>query len=284
MSDATAAATRNGAAVGTEMRSLSLLAKSAAIETRGDEQDAAAEGRDVVHAADRIVTLSAAGAPYREPGPDAGGRRASTGERKVLTFPLLTAYLARKYLSYLCAESPCSCWHWLSRSPSRRSPAGLRRATARSWSRTPTAMLTVQVKGVIFGHFDRGKMTVVDYKADTPNALVTVSGAKMDLKGAKAERRLLRERRALPLPERQVHAQVRGHRHRPLRRRQGLAQGRPARPRSTTARSSRERPEGHPAAVRSPLRRLLAGRDGHGRERRRSPTVTTSGSSSSSGR
>ena len=31
--------------------------------------------------------------------------------------------------------------------------------------------LTVQVKGVIFGHFDRGKMTVLDYKTDTPNAL-----------------------------------------------------------------------------------------------------------------
>jgi hypothetical protein len=47
-------------------------------------------------------------------------------------------------------------------------------------------VLTVQVKGVIFGHFDRGKLTVVDYKTDTPNALLTVSGAKMDLKGAKA--------------------------------------------------------------------------------------------------
>jgi hypothetical protein len=46
--------------------------------------------------------------------------------------------------------------------------------------------LTVQVKGVIFGHFDRGKMTVVDGKADNPNQLVTVSGAKFDVKGAKA--------------------------------------------------------------------------------------------------
>jgi hypothetical protein len=45
---------------------------------------------------------------------------------------------------------------------------------------------TVQVKGVIFGHFDRGKMTVLDYKADNPNVLATVSGAKMDFKGAKA--------------------------------------------------------------------------------------------------
>ena len=26
--------------------------------------------------------------------------------------------------------------------------------------------LTVQGKGVIFGHFDRGKMTCLDYKAD----------------------------------------------------------------------------------------------------------------------
>ena len=44
----------------------------------------------------------------------------------------------------------------------------------------------MQVKGVIFGHFDRGKMTVLDYKADTLSALPTVSSAKMDLKGAKA--------------------------------------------------------------------------------------------------
>jgi hypothetical protein len=47
-------------------------------------------------------------------------------------------------------------------------------------------VLTIQLKGVIFGHFDHGRLTVVDYKTDTPNALVTVSGAKMDLKGAKA--------------------------------------------------------------------------------------------------
>ena len=49
MSEATAATTRNGAAAGTEMRSLSLLANSAAVSAGGDEQDAAAEGRDVVH-------------------------------------------------------------------------------------------------------------------------------------------------------------------------------------------------------------------------------------------
>jgi hypothetical protein len=44
-------------------------------------------------------------------------------------------------------------------------------------------VLTVEVKGVIFGHFDRGKMTVLDWDA---TALPTVSGAKMDVKGAKA--------------------------------------------------------------------------------------------------
>jgi hypothetical protein len=47
-------------------------------------------------------------------------------------------------------------------------------------------VLIVQVKGVIYGHFDRGKLTVLDYKADSLSALPTVSGAKMDLKGAKA--------------------------------------------------------------------------------------------------
>jgi hypothetical protein len=46
-------------------------------------------------------------------------------------------------------------------------------------------VLTVEVKGVIFGHFDRGKMTVLEWKADD-NELPTVSGAKMDVKGAKA--------------------------------------------------------------------------------------------------
>jgi hypothetical protein len=45
--------------------------------------------------------------------------------------------------------------------------------------------ITVQVKGVIFGHFDRGRMTVLDWKADNPNALLSVSSAKMDFKGAK---------------------------------------------------------------------------------------------------
>ena len=49
-----------------------------------------------------------------------------------------------------------------------------------------TAVVTIQVKGVVFGHFDRGKMTVLEYKSDSVNALPTVSGAKMDVKGAKA--------------------------------------------------------------------------------------------------
>ena len=49
-----------------------------------------------------------------------------------------------------------------------------------------TGVLTVQVKGVIFGHFDRGKMTVLEYKSDGANALPTVSGAKMDVRGARA--------------------------------------------------------------------------------------------------
>ena len=49
MSDATAAATRNGAATGIEMRSLSLLAKSAATRPAETSRIAGAEGRDVVH-------------------------------------------------------------------------------------------------------------------------------------------------------------------------------------------------------------------------------------------
>ena len=49
MSEATAAARRNGAAAGIGDRSLSLLANSAAESAGRDEQDPAAEGRDVVH-------------------------------------------------------------------------------------------------------------------------------------------------------------------------------------------------------------------------------------------
>src|SRR5262245_48776513 len=45
-------------------------------------------------------------------------------------------------------------------------------------------VITVQVKGVIFGHFDHGSMTVLEFKADG-NALPTVSSAKQKLSGAK---------------------------------------------------------------------------------------------------
>jgi len=45
-------------------------------------------------------------------------------------------------------------------------------------------VITVQVKGVIFGHFDHGSLTVLDFKADG-NALPTVSSAKQKLSGAK---------------------------------------------------------------------------------------------------
>jgi len=46
-------------------------------------------------------------------------------------------------------------------------------------------LITVQVKGVIFGQFDRGKLTVLEYRSDNPTALPTVSGAKWDVKGSK---------------------------------------------------------------------------------------------------
>jgi hypothetical protein len=38
--------------------------------------------------------------------------------------------------------------------------------------------IIVQGKGVIFGHFDRGTLMVVDYKPDDPNAVISVTGAK----------------------------------------------------------------------------------------------------------
>jgi len=45
-------------------------------------------------------------------------------------------------------------------------------------------VITVQVKGVIFGHFDHGSLTVLDFKAEG-NGLPTVSSAKQKLSGAK---------------------------------------------------------------------------------------------------
>jgi hypothetical protein len=46
------------------------------------------------------------------------------------------------------------------------------------------ARLTVGGHGLIFGHLDRGTITVVgDYKPDDPTALSSVSGAKMKFVG-----------------------------------------------------------------------------------------------------
>jgi hypothetical protein len=43
--------------------------------------------------------------------------------------------------------------------------------------------LTVQGKGLIFGHLDSGKITVVEYRPDDNSALPSVSGAKMKIAG-----------------------------------------------------------------------------------------------------
>jgi hypothetical protein len=44
--------------------------------------------------------------------------------------------------------------------------------------------LTLQGRGLIFGHFDHGTLTIVgDYKPDDINALSSVSGAKMKVAG-----------------------------------------------------------------------------------------------------
>ena len=43
--------------------------------------------------------------------------------------------------------------------------------------------ITVQGKGLIFGHFDRGSLTVLDYRPDGTTA-PSVSGAKMKLTGS----------------------------------------------------------------------------------------------------
>ncbi len=43
--------------------------------------------------------------------------------------------------------------------------------------------LTVQGKGLIYGHLDGGKITVVDYRPDDNTALPSVSGAKLKIIG-----------------------------------------------------------------------------------------------------
>ena len=45
--------------------------------------------------------------------------------------------------------------------------------------------LTVQGKGLIFGHLDSGKITVVEYKPDDNTALPSVSGAKFKIVGGR---------------------------------------------------------------------------------------------------
>jgi hypothetical protein len=47
-------------------------------------------------------------------------------------------------------------------------------------------VITVQSKGLIFGQFDHGSLTVLEAKADA-NAAPTVSGAKMKLTGVKID-------------------------------------------------------------------------------------------------
>jgi hypothetical protein len=47
-------------------------------------------------------------------------------------------------------------------------------------------VITVKGSGLIFGQFDRGSLTVLDYKADGSQA-PTVSGAKMKLSGVRID-------------------------------------------------------------------------------------------------
>jgi hypothetical protein len=42
--------------------------------------------------------------------------------------------------------------------------------------------LTVQGRGLIFGHLDRGTITIVGYRADDNTAIPSVSGAKMKIR------------------------------------------------------------------------------------------------------
>ena len=84
-----AATTRNGAAAGTEMRSLSLRR-----EERRDE----AGRRRAGSPPPKVVTSSTRLTVSRRSGADAAREALRAALEKLLTFPLFTAYLARKYL------------------------------------------------------------------------------------------------------------------------------------------------------------------------------------------
>ena len=230
-------------------------------QTRRDEQD---------RPPPKVVTSSTTLTVSRLPGASAIVARSPAGpaldrRKKLLTFPLFTAYLARKY--------------WFQ--PMRRyrpPPAGTALSPPLSRPRRRTApgdgslvvsnadgTIIVQVKGVIFGHFDRGKLTTSSTTSPTmPNALITVSGAKMDLKGAKATRGLLRQRRALSLPERRATRSSS----------RATASTSPQSARASlkvTGKTARRRRHGRGRTARgrprcpavASLRRLVAGRDRH---------------------
>ena len=213
MSEATAATTRNGAAAGTEMRSLSLLAKSAAVSPAATRRMPPPKVVTSSTAADRTAGL-----------PRSAGVKPALTRRtqKLLTFPLLTAYLARKYLvSAYAPTRPPAAALCLVASARGRSPGALAPGDGSLVVSNADGVLTVEVKGVIFGHFDRGKMTVLDWKADDKSALPTVSGAKMDVKGAKANVVYTGTDVRFLFPSGKYKLKFDGRRHRPLRRRQG---------------------------------------------------------------
>ena len=141
MSDAMAAATRNGAAAGIENRSLSFVVSSATARPAATSRIAAAEGRDVVHRGDRTRTA--------EPAPQA------------LTNSLLFRYSRhtspRKYSFSRCGASCLDpARDVLSPLLSRRSPRTGRAGDGSLVVSNASGTITVQGKGLIFGHFDRG--------------------------------------------------------------------------------------------------------------------------------
>lgn len=100
--------------------------------------------------------------------------------KKLLTFPLLTAYFGQKYwflpmrrlsLLLLLFVLVLPAMPGAARSTPSDGSLGVTKASG---------TITVQGKGLIFGHFDRGTLTVVDYRPDDTTA-PTVSGAKMKL-------------------------------------------------------------------------------------------------------
>ena len=144
MSEATAATTRNGAAAGTETRSLSLVVRSATESAAATSRIAAPNTVTSCTAADRILPAAERRPTSRSRIPYISVIRGILGG--ILCLPMRRLILTMLVFALLVSPPPRS-----------RATAP---ATARSSSPTRGCAIVVQGNGVIFGHIDSGTLTV----------------------------------------------------------------------------------------------------------------------------